>query len=57
VARLDFAPVAGIVLAFLLAFLIENGFRTADRVDEQGQRTGPVVDIPGLVDLYQRVNP
>jgi uncharacterized protein YggT (Ycf19 family) len=56
VARLDFAPVLGIILVFLLADFAENGVKTPPRQDRAGRPQPPVVEIPGLVDLYQRVS-
>jgi hypothetical protein len=45
--------VLAIVLVFLFANFAENGFKTAPRIDEQGKPRSPLIEIPGLVDLYR----
>lgn len=56
VGKVDFAPVLGIVLVFLLAHFAENGVKTPPRNDRAGRPQPPLVEIPGLVNLYQRVS-
>ena len=56
VGKVDFAPVLGIALVFLLAHFAENGVQTPPRMDKAGRPQPPLVEIPGLVDLYQRVS-
>ena len=56
VARVDFAPVLGIVLVLLIAHVAENGVKTPDRKDSAGRSRPPLIEIPGLVGLYQRVS-
>ncbi|MEI2726994.1 MAG: hypothetical protein V9H26_26870 [Verrucomicrobiota bacterium] len=53
--KVDFAPVLGIGLAFLLAHMVENGIRTSPRKDATGRPQARLLEIPGLVELYQRV--
>lgn len=54
--KMDFAPVVGIVLVFLFAHWVEHGVKTLPRKDPSGRPQPPMVAIPGLVDLYQRVS-
>lgn len=54
--KVDFAPVLGIVLVFFLAHVAENGVKMPPRKDRAGQPQPPLVEIPGLLDLYQRVS-
>lgn len=54
--RLDFTPLFGIVLVFLLAQAVEHGVRTQRRFTAKGVELKRAVDIPGLVDLYRRVS-
>jgi uncharacterized protein YggT (Ycf19 family) len=56
VGKVDFAPLLGIVLVFLLAQVAENGVKTPLRKDRAGRSQPPLVEIPGLVELYQRVS-
>lgn len=56
VGKVDFAPVLGIGLVFLFAHCAENGVKTAPPTDRAGRPQPPLVNIPGLVDLYQRVS-
>jgi uncharacterized protein YggT (Ycf19 family) len=56
VGRVDFAPVLAIVLVFLFANFAEHGFKSAPRIDAQGKRQPPLIEIPGLVDLYRAVS-
>ncbi len=55
VGKFDFAPLLGIALVFLFAHLAENGVKTLPRKDKAGRPQPPLVEIPGLVGLYQRV--
>ncbi len=57
VGKADLAPVVGIVLVFLLAHFVENGVKTPPRKDRAGRPLPPRVEIPGLVELYQRISP
>ena len=54
--KVDFAPVLGIVLVFLFAHGVEYGVKTPPRKDRAGRPQPPLVEIPGLVDWYQRVS-
>jgi len=54
--KVDFAPVLGIVLVFLFAHMAEKGVKTPPRKDRAGRSQPPRVEIPGLMDLYQRVS-
>lgn len=54
--KVDFAPLAGIVLALGLAYLAEQGIKTPQRYTPDGKPKGRLVDIPGLVDFYARVS-
>jgi len=55
--RVDFSPLVGLVLVFLLANAVEFGVRTPRRVDaESGAESRRWIDVPGLVDLYRRVS-
>jgi len=56
IARLDFAPLVGIALVLLVAHAIEHGVRTPRRFDAKGKELPPLIEIPGLVDLYRRVS-
>jgi len=50
--KMDFAPVVGVILVFLFAHVAEYGIKTNPRTGEHGQRLKPLVNIPGLVDLF-----
>jgi uncharacterized protein YggT (Ycf19 family) len=52
----DFRPVLGIALVFLTVHLIGNGVKSPLRKDKDGRPLPRWVEIPGLVDLYQRVS-
>jgi uncharacterized protein YggT (Ycf19 family) len=54
--RLDFAPLAGIVLVLGIAYIAEQGIKTPQRFTPDGKPKGRLVDLPGLVDFYQRVS-
>ena len=53
--RVDLTPVVGIALVFLLAYFAEAGLPPA-RVDAHGWRESRAFEIPGLLDLYERVS-
>ena len=53
--KVNFAPVVGIVLIFLFAHFAENGIKSSDRVSETGKRLPPLIEIPGLVDIYGKL--
>jgi hypothetical protein len=55
IGKVDFAPVLAIVLVFLLAHFAEHGVKTSPRKDGAGRPQPPLVEIPGLMALYQRV--
>ncbi len=52
VEKADFAPIAGIALVFLLAFLLQNGIQLFPRAGEHGTPLPPLINIPGLTDIY-----
>ena len=54
--KLDFAPLVGIILVFLVAHAVENGVKTEPRKGKDGRTQPPLIEIPGLLDLYQRVS-
>jgi len=51
--RADFAPVVGIALVFLFSECIQNGIKLFPRAGENGHPLPPLIDIPGLVDIYR----
>jgi uncharacterized protein YggT (Ycf19 family) len=51
----DFAPLVGIALVLLVAHWAENGIKTPPRKDKAGRIQSPLVDVPGLVDIYQGI--
>jgi len=53
--RVDFAPILGIVLVFLCTSFIENGFQTAVRHGPRHEQLRPLIQIPGLVEIYKRL--
>lgn len=53
--KVDLTPVAGIALVFLLAYFAEAGLPPAVR-DAHGRRDARAFEIPGLIDLYERVS-
>jgi uncharacterized protein YggT (Ycf19 family) len=53
--KVDFAPVVGMVLVFLFAHFAQNGIKSSARVSENGQRLPPLIEIPGLVDIYGKL--
>ena len=55
VGKVDFAPLVGIALIFLIAHFAQNGIKTPERVSENGQRLPPSINIPGLVDIYGKL--
>ncbi|HEX7618886.1 MAG TPA: hypothetical protein VF480_09230 [Verrucomicrobiae bacterium] len=50
--RADFAPVAGIALVFLLAGCVQDGIKLFPRAGENGNSLPPLINIPGLADIY-----
>jgi len=54
--KLDFTPLLGIALVIFLAYLAENGIKTSLRRNPDGSPKPRLVELPGLVDLYQRVS-
>jgi uncharacterized protein YggT (Ycf19 family) len=56
VGRIDFSPIIGVAIIFLLAHAIEHGVRTPRRFDTKGVERPRLVEIPGLVDLYRRAS-
>ncbi len=50
IGKVDFAPVVGIALIFLLAELLENGLHKKLPVGNFP------IDIPGLVDIYRKIS-
>jgi uncharacterized protein YggT (Ycf19 family) len=55
ISRFDFAPLVGIALVLLVAAGVENGIKTPPRKDKAGRIQPPLVNIPGLVGIYQRI--
>ena len=53
VGKADFTPVVGIALVFLFADCIQNGLKLFPRIGENGHPLPPVIDIPGLADIYR----
>ena len=53
--KMDFAPLVGIILIFLIAYCVENGIKTPMRAGENGKKLPPVINIPGLVDIYGKL--
>jgi uncharacterized protein YggT (Ycf19 family) len=51
--RADFAPVVGIALVFLLACCAQDGIKLFPRVGENGHPLPPLINIPGLVDIFR----
>lgn len=54
--KMDFAPLLGIALVLGLANVAEHGIKTPLRQTAEGKPAGRLVDLPGLVDFYQRVS-
>lgn len=54
--KLDFSPLLGIVLVLGLAYVAEQGIKTPQRYTAEGKPRGRLVDLPGLVDFYERVS-
>lgn len=54
--KLDFAPLLGFGLALLLAHVIEQGIELPWGVDATGRPKARWINVPGLVDLYERVS-
>jgi hypothetical protein len=55
-AKLDFAPVIGIILIVLFAHIAEYGVRSPIRKDINGRPEKPSFEIPGLIALYERLS-
>ena len=55
IVRFDFAPLLGIALVLLVAHCAENGIKSSPRKDMAGRSQPPLVNIPGLVEIYQRI--
>jgi len=53
--KVDFAPVLGIALVLLFAYFAEHGIKTPLRRNPDGSPKARWVEVPGLVDWYQRV--
>jgi uncharacterized protein YggT (Ycf19 family) len=53
--RVDFAPLVGVALIFSCAYLVENGLQTAPRRGHRGEPLKPLIQIPGLVEIYKRL--
>jgi uncharacterized protein YggT (Ycf19 family) len=55
VGKMDFAPLVGILLVFLLAHAVEFGVKTPRRFDKvTGKEQPRLLDMPGLVEIYQQ---
>jgi uncharacterized protein YggT (Ycf19 family) len=54
--KIDFAPLAGIILVLGIAYVAEHGIKTPQRYTAEGKPKGRLVDLPGLVDFYARVS-
>ncbi|MGC3957849.1 MAG: YggT family protein [Verrucomicrobiota bacterium] len=54
--KLDLAPLVGIILVFGIAFITEHGIKTPQRYTPEGKPSGRLVDLPGLVDFYERIS-
>ena len=53
--KVDFAPILGIALVFLLANCAQNGIKLFPRGGENGEPLGHLIDIPGLTEIYSRL--
>lgn len=53
--KVDFAPLIGIALIFTIANCAEFGIKTPPRRDAAGRPLPPLVNIPGLVDIYGKL--
>lgn len=54
--KVDFAPLAGILLALFLAGILERGIEFPLGNDVNGRPKTRWIDVPGLVDLYRRIS-
>lgn len=54
--KLDLTPLVGIGLVVVFAHCVEHGIKTPQRRNPDGSPKARLVDVPGLVDLYQRVS-
>lgn len=55
--KMDFAPLVGILLVLLLTEAVESGVRTPRRFDKTtGKEMPRRIDVPGLVEFYQRLS-
>ena len=55
-ARVDFAPVAGIVGVIVLTHVAEYGWRPPMKLDANGRAVPPAYEIPGLVDYFRSIS-
>jgi uncharacterized protein YggT (Ycf19 family) len=55
VEKVDFAPLVGMVLIFGVAYVAQNGIKIHEHTDANGQHVPPVIIVPGLVDIYARL--
>jgi uncharacterized protein YggT (Ycf19 family) len=53
--RVDFAPLVGLVLNFLIAHCAEYGIKSGDRSGLKGKPLPPVINLPGLVEIYGKL--
>ena len=53
--KVDFAPLVGVILVFLLANILENGIHLGPRTGEHGRAVAPWLNLPGLADLYRKL--
>lgn len=54
--KVDFAPLLGIGLVIVITSVLENGIKTPQRFSKEGKPLGRWVNVPGLVDFYERVS-
>lgn len=54
--KVDFAPLLGIALVIGTTSVLENGIKTPQRFSKEGKPLGRSLDVPGLVDFYERVS-
>jgi uncharacterized protein YggT (Ycf19 family) len=53
--RVDFAPLVGVFLIFMCAYVVENGWQSPRRTGPRGQPRPSLVHLPGLADLYKKL--
>lgn len=56
IGKVDLAPLFAILLVIVLANVLENGLKTPQRFSKEGKPVGRWLDLPGLVDFYQRLS-